>query len=199
MSNDTLPLGLNDAVLTELRGRLAEPHRRYHTQAHVDALLRWLAIHAGLATRCDLIEAAIWFHDAIYDPARDDNEAQSAELARTELVAIGWPADAVERVATLVLATRHNDAPPDDPDAWLFLDLDLSVLGQGPATYAAYADAIRAEYAFVDAQRYREGRCQVLARLLARDPIYRTPVLRNAWEIAARANLGEELQRLRAG
>lgn len=199
MSNDTPPLRLTDALLTRLRERLAQPHRHYHTQAHVDALLRWLATHAALVARRDLIEAAIWFHDAVYDPARDDNEVQSAALARAELAAIGWPADAVERVVALALATQRHDAPPGDRDAWLFLDLDLSVLGQSAATYRAYADAVRAEYAFVDERRYREGRSQVLARLLARDPIYRTPELRSAWEAAARANLGEELQRLRAG
>ncbi|HEY9026017.1 MAG TPA: N-methyl-D-aspartate receptor NMDAR2C subunit [Burkholderiaceae bacterium] len=192
-----MALTLPETTLARLRACYAQPQRRYHTQAHVDALLRGLAQHAALAMRRDLIEAAIWFHDAVYEPARSDNEAQSARLARTELAAIGWPDDAIERVASLVLATAQHDAARDDRDAWLFLDLDLSILGQDASTYRAYAEQIRAEYAFVPEARYREGRIRVLGRFLERDAIYRTPALHAAWEAAARANIDDELQRLR--
>ena len=125
----------------ELQARIATmygaPHRRYHALAHIEALLRWLAHWQRLAREPRLIDAAIWFHDAIYDTHRDDNEARSAELARTELAALGWAPDAVERVAAAVLATKHHQAAAHDADAWLFLDLDLSVLAQSPAQYAA--------------------------------------------------------------
>ncbi|HKX42445.1 MAG TPA: N-methyl-D-aspartate receptor NMDAR2C subunit [Burkholderiaceae bacterium] len=190
-------LRLPQATRARLRARHAQSQRRYHTQAHVDALLHWLALHAALAARRDLVEAAIWFHDAVYDPTRADNEAQSAALARTELAALAWPDDAIARVAALVLATQHHDAARDDRDAWLFLDLDLSILGQSATTYRAYAEQIRAEYAFVPEPRYREGRIGVLGRFLERDAIYRTPALHAAWETTARANLADEIRRLR--
>ncbi len=180
-----------------LRTRLgmlyAEPQRRYHTQAHVRALLSWLAYWRSLAIDPRAIAAAIWFHDAVYDPRRSDNEAASAELARVELAAIGWRAVDVERVAALVLATAHHDADAGDADAWLFLDLDLSVLAQPPARYAAYAAAIRAEYAWVEEARYRSGRAAVLRSFLDRPAVYRTPALHAAWETTARINLAAEL------
>jgi len=186
-----------DATLRDrLAARYAEPARRYHTLAHVDALLRGLASWQHLAREPETIVAAIWFHDAVYDPRRRDNEARSADLARVELVRLGWSPAAIERVATLVLATAHHDADPADSDAWLFLDLDLSVLALDAPRYAAYRDAVRAEYAFVDDARYRAGRCGVLRSFIERDAIYRTPELHAAWEVAARTNLAEELRRL---
>jgi predicted metal-dependent HD superfamily phosphohydrolase len=44
-------------------------------------------------------------------------------------------------------ATQCHDAAAGDPDAWLFLDLDLSVLAQAAARHDAYSATVRAEYA----------------------------------------------------
>ena len=176
-----------------------EPHRHYHALAHVDALLAWLAHWRALARAPHLIEAAIWFHDAVYDTHRDDNEPRSAELARDELRALAWPEADIARVVTMVRATQHHAAALSDADTLLFLDLDLSVLAQRADVYDAYSAAVRAEYAWVEAQRYRDGRMRVLQSFMARDAIYRTPALHAAWEPAARANFARELQALAAG
>jgi predicted metal-dependent HD superfamily phosphohydrolase len=188
------------ALPAALRARLAAmygaPERHYHALGHVEALHRWLAQWERLAREPRVIDAAIWFHDAIYDTHRDDNEPRSAELACNELAAIGWARDAIERVAALVLATQHHQAAAHDTDAWLFLDLDLSVLAQSPIHYAAYRTGVRAEYAWVDEARFRAGRAAVLRSFLDRESIYRTPELHAAWEAAARANLAAELSSL---
>ena len=62
-----------------------------------------------------------------------------------------------------------------------------------PARYAAYAAAIRAEYAWVEEARYRSGRAAVLRSFLDRPAVYRTPALHAAWETTARINLAAEL------
>ena len=187
---------LDAALLARLRTMYGEPQRRYHTLAHVEALLRWLAHWQSLAREPRLIDAAIWFHDAVYDTRRQDNEERSAALARDELGVRGWPDAAVQRVSMLVLATQQHQAEPSDADAWLFLDLDLSVLGQSAAHYTAYSDAVRAEYAWVEETAYRQGRARVLRSFLQRERIYQTPALHAAWEEAARRNLQHELDRL---
>lgn len=182
-----------------LETRYAEPQRHYHGLAHVEALLGWLAHWHGLARAPRLIEAAIWFHDAVYDTHRDDNEPRSADLACRELRALAWPEADVARVVTMVRATRHHAADASAADTLLFLDLDLSVLAQRADVYDAYSAAVRAEFAWVDAARYRAGRLRVLQRFMARAVIYRTPALRAAWESAARANLAREIQATAAG
>lgn len=195
--------GANFDMPATLRARLeamyAEPHRHYHSFAHIEALLRRLVHWRALAHSPRLIEAAIWFHDSVYDTHRDDNEPRSAELARVELRALAWPEADVARVVTMVRATQHHAAALSDADTLLFLDLDLSVLAQPAAVYDAYSAAVRAEYAWVEAARYRAGRLRALQSFMSRDAIYRTPALHAAWEPAARANLGRELQALGEG
>jgi predicted metal-dependent HD superfamily phosphohydrolase len=192
------PADLHFDVPPALRARLqamyTEPQRHYHALAHVEALLGWLAHWRALAREPRLIEAAIWFHDAVYDTHRDDNEPRSAELARDELRALAWAEADVARVVTMVRATQHHAAAVSDADTLLFLDLDLSVLAQRAEVYDAYSVAVRAEFAWVNAQRYRAGRMRVLQSFMTRDAIYRTPALHTAWESAARANLARELQ-----
>ena len=190
---------LPNVLRTRLEAMYAEPHRRYHTLVHVHALRRALSRRRALAFDARCIEAAIWFHDAVYDTQRNDNEARSAQLARAELGALGWAAADVERVAALVLATQHHDAVAVDSDAWLFLDLDLSVLARRADRYDAYGAAIRAEYGWVADAAYREGRAKVLASFMQRSAIYRTPALHAAWEARARINVGRELTALTRG
>ena len=184
------------ALRARLETMYAEPHRHYHSLAHIEALLRRLGHWQGLARAPRLIEAAIWFHDAVYDTHRDDNEPRSAELARNELRALAWPEADVARVVTMVRATQYHAADLGDADTLLFLDLDLSVLAQSAEHYDAYSAAVRAEYGWVDETRYRAGRARVLQSFTARAAVYRTPALHAAWEAPARANLARELQAL---
>jgi predicted metal-dependent HD superfamily phosphohydrolase len=176
----------------------SEPGRHYHTLDHIVALFHQLDRHGeGLADR-NAVELAIFFHDAVYVPTRSDNEAQSAALARARLTALGLPAALVARVADLILATRHGieHAEPHDADLALLLDLDLSVLAADRPVYAAYAQAIRSEYAVYPDLVYRPGRRRVLGQFLARPRIYRTGRLHELWDAAARANLEWELAEL---
>lgn len=185
-----------DDLLADLAMRYAEPHRHYHTLDHIGALLALLAQHRPLAHDTHAIAAAICFHDAVYDTHRQDNEARSAELARTELARLGWHEPATDKVVALVLATQHHDAALADADAQLFLDFDLSILAADPALYDAYAAAVRREYAWVPERAYAQGRSAVLQGFLAREHIFRTPALHALWDAPARANLARELSAL---
>jgi predicted metal-dependent HD superfamily phosphohydrolase len=195
-------LGVNPGAagptLADLVRAYSEPGRHYHTLDHIAALLHLLDRHGeGLVDR-NAVELAIFFHDAVYVPTRSDNEAESAALARERLTALALPAALVARVADLVLATRHGTEPPAqlDADLALLLDLDLSVLAADRAIYAAYARAIRSEYAVHPDEVYRPGRRRVLGQFLARPRIYETSRLHALWDAAARANLTWELAEL---
>jgi predicted metal-dependent HD superfamily phosphohydrolase len=180
------------ALFDELAQAYAGPGRHYHDLGHIAQLLSLLDRYGQDLRDRDAVELAIFFHDAVYVPIRSDNEAASAALAHARLTALGATEPLVREVERLILATRHGTAIADagsDPDLALLLDLDLSILGAEHAVYAAYAAAIRREYAVVPDIVYRPGRRRVLAEFLARPRIYATPRLYEAWEAAARANL----------
>ena len=176
--------------LADLVARYSEPHRRYHDLSHLDACLHLFDEHRSLAARPGEVCAALLFHDAVYDPTRDDNEVLSAALSRTALSAASI--EARDRIARAIEATRTHESA-GDPDVALVLDLDLSILGAERETYDAFERAIRAEYVHVPDDAFRVGRRAVLERFDARRPIYQTARLREELEPRAHANLARRI------
>lgn len=187
------PAPLADALLTAW----SEPARRYHGITHLEDCLAQLDESAAEAAERSLVEAALWFHDAVYEPLAADNEERSAAWARRALGGLGIPESAAGEVARLILLTRHAEPPADTDHAGaLICDIDLSVLGRAREAFERYDRQIRAEYAAVPEPAYREGRRRVLAALLARDPLYRTEPFQRRYQANARDNLRRALARL---
>lgn len=192
----------HDEAFLRLLAHHAEPHRRYHTAVHVMWVLRH--VHRLLrdspeaAIDGDAVCLAALYHDAVYDPESSTNEADSARLAERTARSLGWDDRRCSRVGELIELTAHRqpDAEAEagiDPDAAILLDADLAVLGEEPAVYQAYVNGVRAEYAHVSDHHWRHGRSAVLQSLLARDPLFHTPLMRDEREHRARANLTAEL------
>lgn len=183
-------------LIDDLHQRYAEPHRHYHTQQHVDTLLAELRITPVPVHNRDVVEAAIWFHDALYDTHRQDNEARSAELAAMQLKDAAWSAEPIARVVKLILATADHTAAKEvvneEPDAALFLDLDLAILGARPPVYDAYAKAIRQEFDWVPDAGYRTGRARMLTRFLAQPRLFRIDYYAGQLDIIACDNMQRE-------
>ncbi|MFF0469033.1 metal-dependent phosphohydrolase [Micromonospora zamorensis] len=184
-----------------LLARWREPHRHYHTVAHLTAVLDVVDEHADLAGRPDVVRLAAWFHDAVYDPRAvgDANERDSAALAESVLAGLGVPAPTATEVRRLVLLTAGHTVAPGDPDGALLCDADLAVLAAPPADYDRYAAAIRREYAHVPEPAFRAGRGAVLTGLLALPALFRLPPLATRWEEPARDNVRRELAALSEG
>jgi predicted metal-dependent HD superfamily phosphohydrolase len=177
--------------------RWSEPHRRYHDLVHlrkvldhVDDLVR---AEPRTAPDAEAVRLAAFFHDAVYDPTRDDNELRSAALARAVLDDLGVAAARVREAERLVMVTATHDVAEDDGNGAVLCDADLAVLGGDPEAYASYAAAVREEYAHVPDPLFRIGRARILEALLAHESIYRTSAGRAWWEDAARRNVGAEL------
>jgi len=171
-----------------------EPHRRYHDLAHLAAVLG-LVGELAEASDPDAVRLAAWYHDAVYDPQRTDNEEVSAQRARAGLRGL-VPDERLAEVERLVLLTAGHDPAADDANGAVLCDADLAVLAGPPEAYAAYASAIRAEYAHLSDEEFTDGRIAVLEHLLALPTLYRTPPAR-PWTDRARANLSAELVLLR--
>lgn len=187
------------AVRDELIARYSEPHRRYHTMVHIEDCLAQVAASTDLdETQRALMDAAIWFHDAIYDATRNDNEAESATLAADRLAAEGAPQSFIDEVVRLILLTAGHSVQAGDVLGARLVSIDLSILGAEPARYDAYAAAIREEYAHVPEPLYRAGRAAILGRFLESEALFADPIWAGRYETQARANLTREIAALTA-
>lgn len=182
-------VGAGTQVRDDLLRRYAEPHRAYHTVAHLDHVLSELDAMREVAAEPDLVEAALWFHDAVYDPRRHDNEERSADLAIAALAAAGITTRAAGRVAALVLVTKHHVPAESDRDAQVLCDADLAILGGSREEFDRYEREIRFEYGWVPDDAFDAGRTRVLQSFLTRARIYATDLGYERHEHRARENL----------
>ena len=180
----------------ELTAAYSEPQRRYHTVAHIQRCLSELGQVWSYAVRLHEVRWALLFHDAVYDPRRQDNEARSADWAIRLMHELKRPQEEQHRVRHMILATAHS-GEPRTPDEALVLDIDLSILGADDATFDEYDRAVREEYAHVSEEAYREGRTGIFESFARRERLYRTAPFRQRYEERARANLRRALERLK--
>lgn len=184
-----------DALFKHLIEAYSQPQRHYHNLQHLYACLQHIEEHNISLDKPQTIRWAFWFHDAIYDATRQDNERQSADWAVRELQALAQPKQLIEMVESLIMDTLHHDVPLSGERAWM-VDIDTAILGASAAVYQAYSQAIRMEYAHYSEQDYRTGRIQVLQSFLNRQRLYHTDTFYNEREAQARDNLSTEIQRL---
>lgn len=192
--------GVALAAANAMGGRLAaayaEPGRHYHDLGHVRHVLDLAAGFRLGDTEREAVEFALWFHDAISDPARDDNEARSAELARSWLTEQHLAC--ADEVADLIEMTAgHRQPDRSRRSATVVHDVDLAILGATADDYDRYVDAIRLEFGHLDDRTFRSGRRAVLEGFLAMEPIFVTAELAPVLESRARANIARELDQLR--
>lgn len=164
----------------------AEPQRAYHTLQHLEECLLILgeAKATGLIAKPDLIEMALWFHDAVYDPQGSENEELSAQMA---LEALG-DHPAAQEVARLIMLTKSHQPGNGADDAWI-IDIDLGIFAQPVERVLEYERQIRAEYAWVPQDVYAEKRAEILSGFAERAQIYLTAWARERYESQARQNL----------
>lgn len=173
-----------------------ETSRHYHNLQHLEeCLLEFDRVRSGLE-RPAAVEAAIWFHDAVYNPRSSTNEEDSAALATGCLQEAGVSRDTIDRVRHLILCTKSHE-PAGDHNAETLVDIDLAILGQPAPRFRHYEQAIRTEYAWVPDALFAEKRAEVLTRFLQRPALYQTEAFRSRFELTARANLEASLERLR--
>ena len=182
-----------EAAFQALAAAYEAPGRHYHTLAHIENLLDRVAgttLHDP-----EVVQLAVWFHDAVYNALKQDNEARSAAVALDFLRHSTLSPERQQRVAFLIGRTHDHTQPqpPADTDLLYFLDADLSILGAPAAAYWAYARQVRREYRLVPDLLYRPGRRKVLANLLAAPVLFHTPALRAELDAPARRNLQAEL------
>lgn len=198
-----------DAAFDRLCAQYLDPPRFYHTLehvadvlAHLDILATASAVDCGLEETIDdaartaifaAAELAIFYHDAIYDATRKDNEARSADMLKQAAKGLHIPAPVTEAAARAVLATAaHMDAA--DEVSRIVVDCDLHVLAIAPEAFNRNSALIAIEYAHVPPDIYATKRRAVFAAFLAAPALYKTPLFQNLFEDRARRNIMAMMQ-----
>jgi len=127
------------------RGEGLSP-RGYHNAPHAELVVRSVRLLLGTSagsglsdTDRELLPVAAAWHDAVYEPGRDDNEARSAEELSAWMLQEGFGEQEAQRASELVMATaaRIGDAvhgyslcqSATDPAGALLCDADVSSWG----------------------------------------------------------------------
>jgi predicted metal-dependent HD superfamily phosphohydrolase len=187
-------------LIEGLKARYGEPQRHYHTWDHITALKRHYDSLSDAWSRPEPVLWALYWHDAIYDPTRGDNEELSAQLLEEQ--GRGHISDDdLTFAAKIIRATAKHEVPDglnasDAHDLALFLDIDLSILGAPAAVFDRYETDVRREYGFVPDEAFRAGRARILKGFAERQELYFTDAGRGLWDARARSNLQRSLDRL---
>ncbi len=167
-----LPPVLSADILTELQAGYGDPARHYHTDRHIVSMLKQAA-DLDLKDR-HAARLAIFFHDLVYDPLRNDNERRSAEVLKERLS--GYTAADRLNLASAIIEATAGHQLTGDHDTDLVLDLDMAILGQPWPVYETYAKGVMAEYLpYIGVAAWRQGRVSLfLDPILARGKIFLT-------------------------
>ena len=185
---------VQDELFEQLVHAYCAPDRHYHDARHITDCLHEFDSVRGIAQDPATLEAAIFYHDVVYDGRRTDNEERSADVAADALGKLGATDRFIEGVRELIVFTRH-DVEPDTDDGKLMVDIDLASLALPPEKFDENSRKIRLEYEHVPEAAFVAARNKMLGGLLARPRVYYTEVFFEKYERAARENLARVTRR----
>lgn len=183
----------NNEAYDELLFLYRQPSRSYHNFVHIANVLKELDSARRLIDSPNLVEMALWYHDAVYQSRLSGNEEKSAELAQQRLSSAGVNTIFIDKVTSLILATKHPVTPQTQNEQYL-VDIDLSILGKPEAEFDEYELDIRDEYSWVLEKDFKTGRSEILSEFLQRESIYSTEFFRNRYEEQAQKNLQRSIK-----
>lgn len=168
---DRYEYGLAVATLRRITGsidgpprwmeRWLEPHRHYHGFDHFLQMCRDIPNYLR-----DDIFLAIVFHDIIYDPRRQDNEARSKDFFLKEMPDdfLSAHAELVNDVCQAILETRHLE-PPQSELGKIICVADMKVLLENDIDgLIQYELKLSREFQAFPHELYREGRMKFLSK-----------------------------------
>jgi len=186
---------LTNDLWNEIERKYSKSNRHYHTLEHLERLLQELHEVQVQIREWNTILFTLFYHDAIYDPLKSNNEEKSADLAEKRLLSLSVPQQVISNCKAQILVTKQHEISADE-DTNYFTDADLSILGQDWPAYEAYAKNVRKEYAIYPDLVYRPGRRKVLSHFLQMERIYKTGYFFGKYEATAKDNLQREISLL---
>lgn len=183
--------------------------RFYHTIEHIEHMLFKIdELTNYYSPEYLIIELATFFHDIYYDPANVNksasNEFLSSVIARRELRNLNINEKIICNVEDLIRLTENHkinlDIPISKDAQEIFLDADMSILGETPEIYKEYSDNIAKEYLnpkiLPNSKVYYTKRKEFLSKTLENKHIFYTIHMQTHYEAQARLNMQDEIVRL---
>lgn len=180
----------------KLESLYSQDSRHYHNLNHIHSMVSLTKQLEKQIEDYDSFLFSIFYHDAIYDTTKNDNEIQSSLLLRDHLSKTTF--ERIKKCMNLIESTAKHIAN-NDLDSSLFIDLDLSILGENWPLYQIYISNIRKEYSNFDEQTFKRGRLKVLKSILDRNNIYETEYFKDKYELQARTNISHEIEIITCG
>ncbi|MBE9041957.1 N-methyl-D-aspartate receptor NMDAR2C subunit [Oscillatoriales cyanobacterium LEGE 11467] len=178
----------------------SQSHRSYHTLKHLSECLEkldWAISEYQVLSvyNSKLVEVALWYHDAVYQPQQNQNEQNSANWAIEFFSKSGLPPEKCQLIRSLILATCHRQTPVDEMHR-LIVDIDLSILGAKIERFQEYESQIRQEYYWVARSIYTQKRKELLSFFLSKTQIYLTQLFYENFENRAQENISRLIEDL---
>jgi predicted metal-dependent HD superfamily phosphohydrolase len=185
-----------------------QPHRHYHNINHInDCLVELENLPKDMLHLFErnVVETAIWWHDAVYNPYSKKNEQTSADMFDAY---IGVETPFAYAVRQAILATaNHTITQKANPLFYIdnelplvtevMLDIDLSGFGKSWEICKQNADNIRKEYYNTEDFEFYQGRLKFLEAISQRESLYYTDVFRDMYHEQSRENLRLDLAEIR--
>lgn len=190
-NNDTISM-----LWSEIELAHTAKGRYYHTLLHVGHIVSLINSHKDHINNINALLFAAFYHDFVYDTTSNNNEKLSAETAKERLTKIGVDNDTINLCYDTIIATaNHKKTTCNDTN--IFLDTDLTILGQEQRVYIEYTNLIRSEYALYTDKEYVTGRLKHLKDLITRDSIYHTSIFNYKYQDKAVENIKQEIKLLK--
>ena len=179
-----------------------DPSRGYHDWSHIVDMLTKLDQLTHLASRPDLIAAAVFWHDSVFITRMADGDAKpDAENVRDSAILFEhhsrFPKIEAAAIHDMIMATAHHLSAHATQEYYagfaqdldLFLDLDLSALGAPWLVFQDNYTRIRAEYPWIDEADFDRQRQGMLAKFAAScEQLFRLEEPRRLWATTASEN-----------
>lgn len=183
--------------MADLSVLYGQKHRHYHDITHIQNCLAELeavcAVDEVASRYRSIIEQAIWYHDAVYNPYSKENEYNSANLLSEDC---GVVRDIILMTAhhTETQTFKHFSSTYYEHCAKVMLDIDLAGFGKGTIEFIHNSEDIRREYYNTIDSDFYKGRLNFMKAISERDSLYYTNWFKTMYHEKSRENLEGEIE-----
>lgn len=156
----------------EVLHRWQEPHRKYHTLAHLYDLFNQIeklsdTTNTVSPIQKEMLKLTAIFHDIIYEPRKSGNEEQSAKLF-LYISQKSLYQERIQEIADMIRDTKTHQ--PRTPLSKTFSEMDMSIVQKPFAELQIWEEGIRYEYQHVPKLLYAIGRGRFLRQAIRNYP-----------------------------